>query len=259
MRTALTIAGSDSGGGAGIQGDLKTFAAHGVFGASALTAITAQNTRAVTAVQEISPEVIAAQIDAVLSDIRADAVKTGMLSSVEIITVVANKLREWKIENIVVDPVMVSRNGDKLLRDDAVDALKNQLLPLALVATPNQMEAEVLCGHAVTNQQEMESAARKIHALGPRYVVVKGGRIGAEALDIFFDGESFTLLRTARIETPHTHGTGCAFSAAIAANLAKGLAVVDAVSAAKAYVTAAIAQAPGLGLGHGPIQHFPRR
>lgn len=257
MKIALTIAGSDSGGGAGIQADLKTFAAHGVFGTSALCAITAQNTRGVFAVQDIAPVIIAAQIDAVLSDFGTHAIKTGMLASVEIIATVAGKLRESGVENIVVDPVMVARGGDKLLREDAVAALKAQLLPLALVVTPNQAEAEVLAGHAVGNRIEMEGAARKIHAMGPRFVVVKGGRIGEEALDLLFDGETFTQLRAARIATRHTHGTGCTFSAAIAANLAQGLPVPEAVAAAKKYVTAAIAQAPQIGSGHGPVQHFP--
>jgi len=256
MFKALTIAGSDSGGGAGIQADLKTFAAHGVYGTSAIAAITAQNTLGVSGVVELSPEIIGAQIDAVLSDIGADAVKTGMLSSVPIIELVAAKLREWRIERLVVDPVMVAKSGDRLLREDAVQALKTKLLPLALIVTPNLAEAAVLAGHAVHTRSEMEQAARAIVALGPRYVVVKGGQGEGRVFDLLFDGERFTEYAAERIETRNTQGTGCTFSAAIAAELAKGTAVPHAVVSAKRYVTGAMRSAPDIGTGHGPLNHF---
>jgi hydroxymethylpyrimidine/phosphomethylpyrimidine kinase len=257
MFKTLTIAGSDSGGGAGIQADLKTFAARGVFGTCAITAITAQNTRGVTAVEELSASIIAAQIDAVLDDIGADAAKTGMLSSVPIIEVVSRKLREWKVPNLVVDPVMVAKSGDKLLRDDAVEALKVLLLPLALVATPNRYEAEILCGHKVETIEEMEAAAQEIAQLGVQNVVVKAGRIEGQSVDVLWDGSEFHKYFEPHIETQNTQGTGCTFSAAIAAELAKGQGVTAAVSIAKSYVTQALQQAPGIGSGHGPLQHFP--
>ncbi len=257
MFKALTIAGSDSGGGAGIQADLKTFAARGVFGTSALTAITAQNTRGVTAVEELSPAIIAAQIDAVLEDIGADAAKTGMLSSPAIIEVVSRKLRQWKIENLVVDPVMVAKSGDKLLRDEAVEALKVLLLPLALVATPNRYEAAILCGSEVNTVEDMAAAARQIAALGVRYVVVKGGREAEQSVDVLWDGAQIQKYFAPHIETTSTQGTGCTFSAAIAAELAKGNLVGEAVATAKKYVTRAMQHAPRIGSGHGPLQHFP--
>jgi len=257
MFKALTIAGSDSGGGAGIQADLKTFAARGVYGTSAITAITAQNTRGVTGVVELSPEIIAAQIDAVVSDIGADAAKTGMLSSAAIIEVVSAKLRQWRIERLVVDPVMVAKSGDRLLRVDAVSALRDKMLPLALILTPNLAEAEVLVGHPVRTIDEMEQAAREIVALGARNVVIKGGHAAGEAVDVLFDGREVTRYAAEHIATTSTQGTGCTFSAAIAAELAKGASVPDAVAAAKQYVTAAILQAPNIGGGHGPLNHFP--
>jgi hydroxymethylpyrimidine/phosphomethylpyrimidine kinase len=258
MNTSMTIAGSDSGGGAGIQADLKTFAARGVFGTSAVTALTAQNTLGVTAVQEVAPEFVAAQIDAVLKDIGAGAVKTGMVSSVPLIEAIAAELREWNIVNLVVDPVMVARSGDKLLRDDAITTLSHELLPLAAIVTPNRYEAEILSGIPIRTRDDMERAARAIHALGPKNVVVKGGDIGGESPDVLFDGETVHFFSVARLRTSSTHGTGCTFSAAITAELAKGMSIFDAVQVAKAYVTAAIQQAPGLGGGHGPVQHFPQ-
>lgn len=257
MYKALTIAGSDSGGGAGIQADLKTFAARGVYGTSAITAITAQNTLGVTDVVELPPSIIAAQIDAVLSDIGADAAKTGMLSSVPIIETVASKLREWKIERLVVDPVMVAKSGDRLLREDAVHALKTQMLPLALVVTPNLPEAAVLAGHEVQTRAEMERAAHTIAALGPCYVVIKGGHGTGDPLDLLFDGERFTEYSSERIHTRNTQGTGCTFSAAIGAELAKGAGVLQAVEIAKQYVKQAMQSAPNIGGGHGPLNHFP--
>ncbi|MEX2431282.1 MAG: bifunctional hydroxymethylpyrimidine kinase/phosphomethylpyrimidine kinase [Dehalococcoidia bacterium] len=255
---ALTIAGSDSGGGAGIQADLKTFAAFEVYGASAITAITAQNTRGLTGIQELPVEIIRAQIDAVLSDIGADAVKTGMLSSSAIIEAVADRLRAHGVAQLVVDPVMVAKGGDRLLREDAVEALCRELLPLALVVTPNAGEAEVLAGRPVTTLEQAREAARVIHAMGPRYVVVKGGHFGQDATDVLFDGAAFTELPAPRVQTTSTHGTGCTFASAVAGGLARGNAVDFSVSEAKEYVTAAISNAFALGAGHGPLNHFYR-
>jgi hydroxymethylpyrimidine/phosphomethylpyrimidine kinase len=252
---ALTIAGSDSGGGAGIQADLKTFAALGVYGLSALTAITAQNTQGVTAALELPPELVEAQIDAVLEDIGADAAKTGMLSSSAIIAAVAGRVRKWGLR-LVIDPVMRAKGGDPLLQPEAVATLRSELLPLAEVVTPNLPEAEVLTGQHIETLDEMRTAARAIHALGPRHVVVKGGHRTSEPIDVYFDGERFIELRAERIQTPHTHGTGCTFSAAITAFLARGLPTDETIARAKHYVTEAIRHAPGLGHGHGPLGHF---
>jgi len=251
---AMTIAGSDSGGGAGIQADLKTFAAMGVFGTSAITAVTAQNTRAVTAVVELDPQFVAAQIDAVVSDIGIDAAKTGMLSNAPIIEVVAAKVREHRIDRLVVDPVMIAKSGAALLRPEAVEALRKVLLPLALVTTPNLPEASALSGRPVRTIAEMEEAARAIQGLGPQHVVIKGGHIEGsdDAVDLFFDGRSIRPLSAPRVATKNTHGTGCVFSAAIAAGLAQGLEVFRAVEQAKRVVTAAIEGGLSLGAGHGP-------
>ena len=258
VRTALTIAGSDSGGGAGIQADLKTFSALGVFGTSALTAITAQNTLGVTAVFELPPEIVAAQIDAVVSDIGADAVKTGMIANSEIIRVVAAKVREHGLSTLVVDPVMVATSGDRLLREEAVTALRTELLPLATVVTPNLPEAAVLTGRSIDSLADMREAARVIVGLGVRSVVVKGGHLHGDATDIFYDGDQFVELPARHIETTSTHGTGCTMASAIAALLAKGKSLEDAVSGAKVYVTAAIERAYPIGHGHGPVHHFHR-
>jgi hydroxymethylpyrimidine/phosphomethylpyrimidine kinase len=251
----MTIAGSDSGGGAGIQADLKTFQALGVYGASTLTAITAQNTLGVTAVHEIPVDVIAAQIDAVVSDIGVDAAKTGMLSSAEIIGSVSERIRYWHVERLVVDPVMVAKSGDRLLREDAVRALVDELLPLALVLTPNVPEAEVLVGRSLEGDAELRQAAREIVGLGARCVLMKGGHRQGNATDILFDGHEFTEYSSERFDTPNTHGTGCTLSAAIAAGLARGLGVQDAVGDAKRYVTEAIRRSVPLGGGHGPVAH----
>lgn len=252
---ALTIAGSDSGAGAGIQADLKTFAALRVYGLSALTAITAQNTQGVHAVQDLPPELIRAQIDAVLEDIGADVAKTGMLSSPAIIEEVARCVSRWNLR-LVVDPVMMAKSGDPLLQPEAVTTLSTALLPLAEVITPNLYEAEVLTGQRIETLDDMRAAAQVIYALGPRHVVVKGGHRVADPVDVYFDGERFVELRGERILTPHTHGTGCTFSAAIAAFIARGLPVDAAVAGAKNYITEAIRHAPGLGSGHGPVEHF---
>ena len=256
MKRALTIAGSDSGGGAGIQADLKTFAALGVYGTSALTAITAQNTLGVTGVQELTPDMVGAQIDAVFSDIGADAVKTGMLSNSRIIQVVAGKVEEHGLPNLVVDPVMVAKGGDPLLQEEAVDALCTLLVPLALVVTPNLPEASVLVGYPVETLEQARQAARDIVAMGSRSVVVKGGHLQGDAVDVFYDGREFRELSAPRIETTSTHGTGCTFASAIAAGLANGMSIEEAVGQAKEYVTEAIRQSFPIGSGHGPLNHF---
>ncbi|MCH8898014.1 MAG: bifunctional hydroxymethylpyrimidine kinase/phosphomethylpyrimidine kinase [Chloroflexi bacterium] len=221
MPTALTIAGSDSGAGAGIQADLKTFAALGVYGTSALTAITAQNTVGVTAVHEIPTEVIAAQIEAVISDIGADAVKTGMLSSSAIVELVAQELKRHGVERLVVDPVMIAKSGYSLLQPEAVEALRSKLLPLAAVVTPNIPEAEVLTGLTINSLDDMRRAAELIVGLGARSVVVKGGHLAGPATDLFYDGSQFKEFTAPRIDTVNTHGTGCTFASAVAAGLAR--------------------------------------
>lgn len=260
MKRALTIAGSDSGGGAGIQADLKTFAARGVFGMSVLTALTAQNTVGVQGVYEIPIEFIAQQIDSVATDIGTDAVKTGMLSSAPIVKVVADKVREHKLAPLVVDPVMVAKSGDHLLRDDARDALVNLLLPLATVVTPNLHEARVLCGFDIVSLDDMKRAAVAIHKMGPHHVVVKGGHLPASsaAIDLLYDGKDFLEFTSPRLETQNTHGTGCTFASAIAAELAKGNSVAEAVRIAKDYIAQVIRASMhlGIGHGHGPMNHM---
>jgi hydroxymethylpyrimidine/phosphomethylpyrimidine kinase len=253
LPVALTIAGSDSGGGAGIQADLKTFAALGVYGTSALTAITAQNTVDVTDVFELEPSLVRAQVDAVMSDIGVDAAKTGMLSSAAIIEAVAAAVEAHRIEMLVVDPVMVAKGGARLLRDDAVATLRTRLLPLALVLTPNIPEAEVLLGHPIEGLDARREAARELQALGPRAVVLKGGHAEGEAIDVYWDGSELVELIATRIETANTHGSGCVFSAAIAARLAAGRSPIDAVRDAKQFITSAIEFGLELGHGHGPV------
>jgi len=253
LPVALTIAGSDSGGGAGIQADLKTFAALGVHGTSAITAITAQNTVDVTEIFELPTQLIRAQIDAVVSDLDVRAAKTGMLSSAEIIDAVADAIGHHGITQLVVDPVMVAKGGAKLLRDDAVEALRRKLLPLAAIITPNIPEAEVLLNRSISTLDERRAAARDLRELGPRAVIVKGGHAGGDATDIYFDGNEMTELTARRIDTPHTHGSGCTFSAAIAAGLARGLEPLAATQEAKAFITRAIEAALEIGHGHGPV------
>lgn len=255
---ALTIAGSDSGGGAGIQADLKTFSALGVYGLSAITAITAQNTEGVRAAVDVAPQMIEEQIDAVMEDIGADAAKTGMLSSAVIVSTVARSVRKWRL-HVVVDPVMRSTSGTSLLQPDAAATLCSELLPLAEVVTPNIPEAEVLAGgRHIETLDAMREAAQAIHALGPRHVVVTGGHASGEPVDVYFDGDQFVEFSGERIQTRHTHGTGCTFSAAIAAYLAQGLSVCEAVGEAKLYIINALRHAPGLGHGYGPLEHFWR-
>jgi hydroxymethylpyrimidine/phosphomethylpyrimidine kinase len=255
---AMTIAGSDSGGGAGIQADLKTFAALGVYGTSVITAVTAQNTRQVLAVAEVPEEVIALQIDGVLEDIGADAVKTGMLSAPSIVDVVADRLEAWGIPNLVVDPVMVAKSGDHLLQPAAVTAVKRALLPLTLIVTPNVPEAEVLSGRDIASPADAREAAKAIAALGPAFVVVKGGHLPGAPVDLVYDGTAFTEFAGERIETRNTHGTGCTFSAAIAALLAKGWPPLAAIGGAKTFLTAALRASYQIGddEGHSPVNHF---
>jgi hydroxymethylpyrimidine/phosphomethylpyrimidine kinase len=253
---ALTIAGSDSGGGAGIQADLKTFAAFGVYGTSALTAVTAQNTRGVFAVAEVPEEVIAMQIDVVLEDIGADAAKTGMLSSASIVETVADRLEAWGVAQLVVDPVMVAKGGHPLLQQSAVAAVKERLLPLAAVVTPNIPEAEILAGITIDSDQTARDAARAIFELGPRYVIVKGGHRTGDATDVDYDGAAFTELVAERIDTRNTHGTGCSYSAAIAALLARGMPTLEAIAGAKAWLTEAIRASYAIGDGHSPVNHL---
>jgi hydroxymethylpyrimidine/phosphomethylpyrimidine kinase len=252
---ALTIAGSDSGGGAGIQADLKTFFALGCHGMSALTALTAQNTVAVTAIHEVPSEFVIAQIDAVVSDIGVDAAKTGMLSSAPIVEAVAKAVEVHGLNHLVVDPVFVSKHRDHLLAPEAVSALTKRLLPLAEVVTPNLYEAEGLVGGGeITSLKSMREGARALHDLGPRYVLVKGGHLPAEvATDVLYDGSEFVELSGPRFETNDTHGTGCALSAAIAARLAHGDDVPSAVRAAKDFVTGAIRRGLRIGKGYGPV------
>ena len=253
---AMTIAGSDSGGGAGIQADLKTFAAHGVYGASAITAITSQNTTGVTDVLELPTSLIESQIDAIVSDIGADVVKTGMLSSSAVIEVVAAKARQHRMDALVVDPVMVAKGGDKLLRDDAVDALRSLLVPIATVLTPNVPEAETLLGVKIETLDEAKEAAQALVGMGARAAVVKGGHLSGPPTDMLYDGEEFRAFTSRRIDTTSTHGTGCTFASAIASNLAKGMPLRQSVSLAKSYVSSAIRLAQPIGHGHGPLNHF---
>ena len=255
MRTALTIAGSDSGGGAGIQADLKTFSAHGVFGTTAITAVTAQNTLGVTRVLAMPADLVVAQIDAVVTDLGADATKIGMLATGEIVEAVAEAIAHHRLPHVVLDTVMVAKGGARLLDPDAIEAIRRVLLPLAEVVTVNVPEAEALTSLTITDTGGLREAAARLVGMGARTVVVKGGHLPGPAVDDFFDGERHVELRAPRIDTRHTHGTGCTLAAAIAARLALGDPLLEAVQAAKRYVTAAIERAPGLGRGHGPLGH----
>lgn len=258
IRKVLTIAGSDSGAGAGMQADLKTFAAHGVYGTSAITAITAQNTTGVTAVLALHPNLVGAQIDAILADIGTHAMKTGMLANAGIIDLVARKIAEHRLKNVVVDPVMVATSGDLLLQKSAVAVLRSKLIPLATIVTPNIPEAEVLTGMKLRTAGEIREAAQRIIKMGAKTVVIKGGHLNGPAMDLFFDGKIFTALKTKRIRTINTHGTGCTLSAAIAANLAKKQNIASAVANAKRYITDALRHSYRIGSGHGPVHHFYR-
>lgn len=257
MPTALTIAGSDSGAGAGIQADLKTFAAHGVYGTSAITALTAQNTVGVSAIHVVPDDIVAAQIEAVVSDLGCDAVKTGMLANSRIVEAVAAAIESMELPNLVVDPVMVAKSGDHLLDDEAVHALRWTLLRLARVVTPNIPEAEVLAKMTVRTRDDMREAARRIAMLKPGAVVIKGGHLpGSEIVDVLLEHGEFTEFTGPRIETRNTHGTGCTFAAAIAAQLAKGVTLKEAVRLAKEYVAGAMRPGIPLGKGHRPLDHF---
>jgi len=259
MRTALTIAGSDSGGGAGIQADLKTFAACGVYGTSAITAVTAQNTLGVTAWEPVSTELVIAQIEAVAGDIPPAAVKTGMLATAAIVEAVSAAIEGLDLPNLVVDPVMVAKGGDRLLREDAVAAMKTHLFRLAEVLTPNIPEAEALTGTRIHSVDDMLSAARRIREMGPRVVIVKGGHAASDdSVDVVCLPHAEFELRGPRIATVHTHGTGCTFASAIAAYLALGRPLEEAIREARTYVEGAIRHAPGLGAGQGPLNHFWR-
>jgi hydroxymethylpyrimidine/phosphomethylpyrimidine kinase len=252
----LTIAGSDSGGGAGIQADLKTFLAHGVHGMSAVTAVTVQNSVGVQGIYELEPRAVFEQIESVATDIGVDAVKTGMLASAPIIEAVAGACERFSLPNLVVDPVAASKHGDPLLRPDALSALRERLAPLATVLTPNLGEVKLLCGVEVRDRSDLLPAARAMHELGPRWVLVKGGHLpGGDAVDLLFDGNEAVELTAPRLATPHTHGTGCTLASAIAANLADGLEVVPAVQSAKRYLSGAIAGGFPLGKGIGPTDH----
>jgi hydroxymethylpyrimidine/phosphomethylpyrimidine kinase len=256
VKVVLTVAGSDSGGGAGIQADLRTFAAHGVHGTSAITAVTAQNSVAVLDWVALDPRMVVAQMEAVASDMPVAAAKTGMLATAAIVSAVAAALERLRLPLVVVDPVMVAKSGDRLLDRDAETAYRERLLPLATVVTPNLPEAESLLGRPVRTLTEMREAARALRAMGPRAVVVKGGHLEGDAVDVFWDGERMEDLSAPRIATKNTHGTGCTYSAAIAARLALGDPLLEAVRGAKAYLTEAIRRSYSVGRGHGPVDHF---
>jgi len=259
MQKALTIAGSDSGAGAGIQADLKTFAAHGVYGTCAVTAVTAQNTLGVVCWQALDADLVTAQIEAVVSDIGADAVKVGMLANAAIAEAVAAAIRALDLPQVVVDPVMVAKGGDRLISDEGVATIRSELLPLAHVVTPNIPEAEALTGLSIQSPADMRDAAARILRLGPRVVLVKGGHAGGpESVDVCVTAATSFEIRAPRIDTPHTHGTGCTLSSAIAANLALGLPDREAIELAREYLDGALRHAPGLGRGHGPLNHFWR-
>lgn len=258
LKKVLTIAGSDSCGGAGIQADLKTFAALGVYGMSAITAVTAQNTQGVFAVQEIDEEIVAGQIDCLFADIEIDAVKIGMVSSIPIIRTIAACLKKHQARHVVVDPVMISKSDYDLMRPESKKELIESLLPVAEVVTPNLHEAQLILGREITTVGEMEKAARDLASLGPGSVLVKGGHLEGDAVDVLYDGKVITCFSRERIPTTNTHGTGCTYSSAIAAYLAQGQPVREAVKLAKEYITGAITHSFPLGKGVGPTHHFYR-
>lgn len=256
MKTALTIAGSDCSGGAGIQADIKTFSAHGVFGMSAIVSIVAENTSRVISVENVSADMIKAQIDAVFEDIEVNAVKVGMLSSRECMKAVAEKLREYSPKYTVIDPVMVAKGGHALMEPEALETLKAEIIPLAYVLTPNIPEAEAITGIEIEKLDDAKKAAKLIYSLGAENVMIKGGHLTGDAVDVLYDGSEFHTFICERIDTQNTHGTGCTFSSAIAANLANGLTLVEAVQNAKEYITSAIRHSLAIGKGHGPTNHF---
>ncbi|MBT8397225.1 MAG: bifunctional hydroxymethylpyrimidine kinase/phosphomethylpyrimidine kinase [Gemmatimonadetes bacterium] len=257
LPVALTIAGSDSGGGAGIQADLKTFHAFGVFGTSALTAVTAQNTLGVQAIHPIPIDLVRSQIDSVATDLRPDSIKSGMLATAELVETVAQSILDHGLENYVLDPVMVATSGDRLLEEDAEDALRTQLIPLATLVTPNLHEARTLTGLPVDTLEDMRDAAVALVEMGAGAALVKGGHLDeGEVVDLFWDGERETTWRRAKLPARHTHGTGCTLSAAAAAGLALGASLPEAADQAIDFVARAIGTAPGLGQGNGPVNHF---
>jgi hydroxymethylpyrimidine/phosphomethylpyrimidine kinase len=258
MKKALTIAGSDSGGGAGIQADLKTFMAFGVHGMSVVTALTAQNTVGVQGIFDVAPEFVRRQMESVLTDIGADAVKTGMLSNAAIVRTVAEGIRVFGVSSLVVDPVMVAKSGDPLLTADARAAMRDELLPLATVITPNLFEAEALLGREIRDLEAMRAAARELSGIGCQWVVLKGGSLDVDSrsIDVACDGRETTLLSSPRLETTNTQGTGCTFASAIAAGLARGMAPLEAIRRAKAYIAEAIEGGPRIGRGRGPVNHL---
>lgn len=256
IRRALTIAGSDASGGAGIEADLKTFHAFGVYGAAAITAVVAENTTGVQGIHPIPPDFVGLQIESVMDDIGADAVKLGMLFDEGIIGAVAGKLKKYGIPNVVVDPVMMAKNGDPLLMPEARDALVRLIFPLSTVVTPNLNEAEAIVGARIENDGDLVDALRSIRAKGPKFVIIKGGHYGREATDFFYDGEKVSSFPGRRIETKNTHGTGCTFSSALTALIAKGFSAWDAAGGAKKFIEKAIETAPGLGGGSGPVNHW---
>ena len=256
MKKVLSIAGSDCSGGAGIQADLKTFSAHGVFGMSVIVSVVAENTSRVIDIQNVTPDMIEKQIDAVFEDVEVDAVKIGMLSTPECMKAVAAKVKQYQPENVVIDPVMYAKNGCPLMEPTAVSTLIETIIPLADVLTPNIPEAEKIADMQISTVSDMETAAKKIHSMGCKSVVVKGGHHIGNAVDVLFDGRNFYHFETAHIDTKNTHGTGCTFSSAIASQLAKGKSVPDAVKAAKTYVTMAIEHSLAIGKGCGPTHHF---
>ena len=256
MKTALSIAGSDSSGGAGIQADMKTMSAHGVYAMTAITALTAQNTTGVTGILEVTPEFLSMQLDAVFTDIFPDAVKIGMVSSAALIRVITQKLTDYKARHIVVDPVMVATSGSKLIQDEAIDTLKAELLPIAEVVTPNIPEAEILSGREIKCPQDMEDAARTISETYRCAVLLKGGHDLNDANDLLYRDGAATWFRGKRIDNPNTHGTGCTLSSAIASNLACGMELEDAVRKAKSYISGALAAMLNLGKGRGPMNHL---
>lgn len=257
----MTIAGSDSGGGAGIQADIKTFQESGVFGMTVVTAVTAQNTHGVHGIYPLPAEAVVRQMDAVSEDLKPDAVKTGMLHNAEIIEAVAERIKSYGWGNLVIDPVLIAKGGASLLMEDAVQALIKHLIPLAKVITPNIPEAETIAGMAISSHERLQEAARRIHGMGAACVVIKGGHSRDEqfATDVLYDGRQFTAFTEKRIATRHTHGTGCTFSAAIAAELAKGRTVEQAVKSAKRFIQAAIEDSLEIGGGHGPVNHWAFR
>jgi hydroxymethylpyrimidine kinase/phosphomethylpyrimidine kinase len=256
VKRVLTIAGSDSGGGAGIQADLKTITLLGGFGMSAITALTAQNTVTVAAIHDVPLDFIGAQIDAVFTDIGVDAVKTGMLANEGVVKLVASKIDQYKPPVVVVDPVMVAKSGDPLLTVEAQQTLAQFLLPLATLVTPNLPEASALVGWEVRDQKDMRRAAKEIHEMGPTYVLVKGGHLRGDAVDLLFDGSQYHEFSAGRVETKNVHGTGCTYGSAIATYLAQELDVIEAVAAAKRFITEAIRHGLAVGQGHGPTNPY---